>query len=58
MSNRVAQLVTNASPKLADLVQRAARQTDSKISEYLRSALVQKLRADGFDVAAALQGED
>jgi hypothetical protein len=55
MSNRVAQLVTNASPKLADLVQRAARQTDSKISEYLRSAVVQKLRADGFDVAAALQ---
>ena len=55
MSNRVSQLVTNASPKLADLVQRAARQTDSKISEYLRSAVVQKLRADGFDVAAALQ---
>ena len=58
MSNRVAQLVTNASPKLADLVQRAARQTDSKVSEYMRSALVQKLRADGFDVAAALQGQD
>ena len=58
MSNRVAQLVTNASPKLASLVQRAARQSDSKISEYLRSAVVHKLRADGFDVASVLAAQD
>ena len=57
MSNRV-QLATNATPKLVELVHRAARQSDAKVAEYLRSALVQRLRADGFDVAAALAPQD
>jgi hypothetical protein len=57
MSNRV-QLTTAAAPKLASLIQRAARQSDAKVSEYMRSALVQKLRSDGFDVAAALAAQD
>jgi hypothetical protein len=58
MSNHRIAMTTNASPRLASLVERAARATDAKVAEYMRSALVQKLRADGFDVAAALQGQD
>jgi hypothetical protein len=57
MSNRIA-LTTNVTPKLVDLVHRAARQSDQKTAEYLRSAVVQKLRADGHDVAAALVPQD
>jgi hypothetical protein len=53
MSNRVA-LSTVAAPKLVQLVRKAARQSDAKVSEYLRSALVQKLQRDGHDVASAL----
>lgn len=57
MSNRVA-LTTNVTPKLVDLVHRAARQSDQKTAEFIRSALIQKLRSDGHDVAAALLPQD
>jgi hypothetical protein len=57
MSTRI-QLTTNLSPRLASLVERAARATDAKVAEYVRASVVQKLRSDGFDVAAALQGQD
>jgi hypothetical protein len=57
MSTRV-QLTTVAAPKLVQLVRKAARQSDAKVSEYLRSALVQKLQRDGHDVASALAMQD
>jgi hypothetical protein len=52
------QLTTVAAPKLVQLVRKAARQSDAKVSEYLRSALVQKLQRDGHDVASALAMQD
>jgi hypothetical protein len=57
MSNRIA-LATNVAPKLEALVRRAARQSDQKTAEYVRSAIVAKLRNDGHDVGAALLGQD
>jgi hypothetical protein len=55
--NRVA-LTTNLSPKVAKLVERAARQSDQKTAEYVRSAVVARLKADGHDLAAALAAQD
>jgi hypothetical protein len=57
MSTRV-QLTTVVAPRIVTMVQRAARQSDAKPAEYVRGAIVQRLRADGFDVAAALQAQD
>jgi hypothetical protein len=54
MSTRI-QLTTNVAPAIVKLVQNAARQSDQKTAEYLRSAVIQKLRSDGHDVAAALR---
>jgi hypothetical protein len=54
MSTRV-QMTTNLSPRIVELVQRAARASDQKTAEYLRSAVVQRLKADGIDVASALR---
>jgi hypothetical protein len=54
MSTRV-QLTTNVSPQLVDLVHRAARGQDQKPAEFIRGAIVQRLKADGHDVAAALR---
>jgi hypothetical protein len=55
MSNRIA-LTTNVSPKLVELVNRASRATDSKTAEYVRGAIVQRLKAEGHDLAAAFAG--
>jgi hypothetical protein len=54
MSNRI-QLTTNVAPKLVDLVQRAARASDQKVAEFVRGAIVQRLKAEGHDLAAALR---
>jgi hypothetical protein len=58
MSHRRIALVTNTSQKLAELVRTAARQSDAKLAEYVRGAVVQRLQSEGHDVAAALQGQD
>jgi hypothetical protein len=52
--NRV-QMTTNVSPRLVEIVNRAARQTDQKTAEFIRGAIVQRLKAEGHDLAAALQ---
>jgi hypothetical protein len=55
MSNLRVQLTTNVSPKLVDLVHRAARGQDQKAAEFIRGAIVQRLKAEGHDLAAALR---
>lgn len=49
------QMTTNVTPKLVELVHRAARQSDQKAAEFIRGAIVQRLKAEGHDLASALR---
>jgi hypothetical protein len=58
MSNHRVALTTNVAPRIIELVKTAARQSDAKLAEYVRGAVVQRLQRDGHDVGAAWLPQD